>query len=137
MGPIPYIFFNGECAEAMEFYAKIFDGEIMERMSASDMPPDFPVPEEKKDWVMHCRLQTADGGFMASDNIDGTSDKMAGSSLMMNYATAAEAKAIFDKLADGGEITMPWEPTFWAAGFGTLVDRFGIRWMVGCDEAPS
>lgn len=137
MVPTPYLFFNGDCAEAIAFYAEVFGGEIIGRMPASELPAEFAVPEDRRDWVMHSTIKIGNGQIMASDNIMGTSDKMAGASVSMIYSTAAEAKAIYDRLADGGEIQMPFSPTFWSAGFGTLTDRFGIKWMVGTDQPPS
>ena len=134
MTPTPYLFFNGQCAEAIEAYAEIFGGEIDQRMPASEMPPEFPVPDDRKDWVMHSRIKIGDGFLMASDNLMGETSGMAGSSVMLSFPTADEAKAVFDKLADGGDVEMAWAPTFWSAGFGTLTDRFGIKWMIGCDE---
>jgi PhnB protein len=62
---------------------------------------------------------------------------MAGASINVSLPTVEEAKPIFDKLAEGGQITMPWAATFWTPGFGTLTDKFGIRWMVGVEPAPS
>ena len=137
MTPTPYLFFNGQCAEAIEAYAEIFGGEIDQRMPASEMPPEFPVPDDRKDWVMHSRIKIGDGFLMASDNLMGETSGMAGSSVMLSFPTADEAKAVFDKLADGGDVEMAWAPTFWSAGFGTLTDRFGINWMIGCDEEPA
>ncbi|MCR9137493.1 MAG: VOC family protein [Alphaproteobacteria bacterium] len=134
MTPTPYLFFNGQCAEALAAYADIFGGEIMETMPASQMPPDFPVPDDRKDWIMHARLRIADGYLMASDNIMGNSEAMAGASVMMSFPTAAEGKSVFDRLCEGGDVQMAWAPTFWSAGFGTLTDRFGVKWMIGCDE---
>ncbi|WP_419907769.1 VOC family protein [Hoeflea sp.] len=136
MTPTPYLFFNGQCAEAIAAYAEIFGGEILEQMPASGMPPEIPVAEERKGWIMHSRMRIGDGELMASDNIMGESAQMDGSSVMLSFPTAAEGKAAFDQLAEGGEIQMAWEPTFWSAGFGTLTDRFGIRWMIGTDEPP-
>ena len=137
MTPTPYLFFSGQCAEAIEAYAEIFGGEIDQRMPASEMPPEFPVPDDRKDWVMHSRIKIGDGFLMASDNLMGETSGMAGSSVMLSFPTADEAKAVFDKLADGGDVEMAWAPTFWSAGFGTLTDRFGINWMIGCDEEPA
>ncbi len=136
MTPTPYLFFNGQCAEALAAYADIFAGEILEQLPASQMPPEFPVADDRKGWIMHARMKIGDGELMASDNIMDESPAMAGASVMLSFPTAAEGKAVFDKLADGGAIQMDWEPTFWSAGFGTLTDRFGIRWMIGCDEEP-
>lgn len=136
MTPTPYLFFNGECADAIAAYADIFGGEILEQMPASDMPPDFPVPGDRKDWIMHARLKVGDGYLMASDNIMGDSEAMAGASVMMSFPTASEGKAVYDRLCKGGSVQMAWAPTFWSAGFGTLTDRFGVKWMIGCDEEP-
>ena len=136
MTPTPYLFFNGTCRDAMAFYASIFGGSP-ELMDASGMPPEFPVPEDRKNWIMHASLPVGNGSIMASDNVMGESDPMAGCSVQLNYPTTAEARDVFDKLAEGGETTMPFEPTFWTAGFGMLVDRFGIRWMVNSDEPPA
>ncbi|WP_169054127.1 glyoxalase/bleomycin resistance/extradiol dioxygenase family protein [Nitratireductor sp. XY-223] len=136
MTPTPYLFFNGQCAEAIAAYAEIFGGEIMEQMPASGMPAEFQVPEERQGWIMHSRVRIGDGDLMASDNIMGESAGMEGSSVMLSFPTADEGKTVFDRLAEGGEIQMAWAPTFWAAGFGTLTDRFGVKWMIGCDEPP-
>lgn len=132
----PYIFFNGDCRAALAFYGAIF-GTTPEIMSAAGMPDDFPVPEDRKDWVMHGMLKVGQGTLMASDNLFGESADMQGCAVQLSFDTANEARAIFDRLAEGGEITMPWAPTFWSAGFGTLTDRFGTHWMVGCEEPPA
>lgn len=137
MTPTPYLFFNGNCAEAIAWYAEIFGGEVVMQMPASEMPPEFPVPEERKGWIMHSTIKIGDGELMASDNITGEAPKMAGASVMMRLPTADGGKVAFDKLAEGGEIEMPWTPTFWSAGFGCVTDRYGIRWMIGCDEEPA
>ena len=137
MTPTPHLFFNGQCAEAMADYAEIFGGEILEQLPASQLPPEYPVPEERKNWVMHSRMKVGDGFLTASDSVMGESPAMAGNSVMMSLPTVSEGKAAFDQLAEGGEVEMAWAPTFWSAGFGTLTDRFGIKWMIGCDEDPA
>ncbi|WP_026480980.1 VOC family protein [Ahrensia sp. 13_GOM-1096m] len=136
---IPYLFFNGNCAEALIFYEQVLGATIEDKMLGADMPPDpeFGVPEDKKNWIMHAKLKIGDDTIMASDNLMETSAQMDGASVMLNFSTANEAKAIYDKLADGADITMPWAATFWSAGFGTLRDKFGVRWMIGCDELPA
>jgi PhnB protein len=106
-------------------------------MPASKMPPDFPVPEDRMDWVMHSEVTIGDGGqLFGSDNIAGTADPMAGAAVMLSLPTKFEAKAIRDRLVDGGRAEMPFAATFRSAGFGTLVDRHDERWMIGTDEAP-
>jgi PhnB protein len=136
MNPTPYLFFNGTCAEAMAFYAETLGAEIEASMRASEMPGDFPVPDERKDWIMHGMLRIGEGHLMMSDNIMGTSSSMDGASVMLSYPTRDEAHRVFSALSDEGAVTMPFETSFWSAGFGTLTDRYGIRWMIGCDEPP-
>ena len=138
MNPTPYVFFNGTCRDAANFYVEALGGEIVMIMSASEMPPgEMEIPAERADWVMHCTINVGDGAIMMSDNIMGESDNMAGCSIMVSLPSAAEAEAAFKRLADGGAITMPFAPTFWSTGFGTLTDKFGIQWMVGSDEEPA
>lgn len=69
MTPTPYLFFNGQCAEAIADYAEIFGGEILEQLPASQLPPEYPVPDDRKDWVMHSRMKIGDGFLMASDSV--------------------------------------------------------------------
>ncbi len=132
----PYIFFNGQAREAATTYADIFGTQVPEFMTMEGAPPDMDLPAERKDWIMHCEMQVGDSAIYLSDDFMANAPAMQGSSLMVSLATAAEGKAVFDRLAEGGEIRMKWEPTFWSAGFGSLTDRFGIRWMVGTDETP-
>ena len=131
----PYVFFNGSCRAALTFYGEIF-GSTPELMDASGMPPDIPVPEDRKDWIMHGSVPVAGGVLMASDDVFDESAPMAGCGVQVDMPTAADGKAVFDALAEGGQVRMAWEPTFWSAGFGTLTDKFGIRWMIGTSEAP-
>ena len=138
MKPVPYLFFNGNCAAAMDAYARDLNAEILHQMRGSDMPPDddFDVPADRANWIMHGMMKVGDGIIMMSDTFTGTSDAMAGCSVMLNYPTLAEARAIFEALAKDGKVTMAFEQTFWSKGFGTCIDRFGVRWMIGCDEEP-
>ncbi|MEO1602443.1 MAG: VOC family protein [Pseudomonadota bacterium] len=136
MTPTPYLFFNGTCAEALATYAQVFGGEVTEMMPASQLPAEYAVPEDRRDWVMHACLTIGQGRIMASDDVTGQATPMAGCSVMMSLASAGEAKAAFNALAEGGTVGMAFAPTFWSAGFGVLTDRFGTKWMIGTDEAP-
>ena len=136
MQPIPYLFFNGECAEAMAFYADLFGGEVTVKMPASDMPPEFPVPDERKSWVMHSEVKYGGGSLYGSDNITGHADPMAGSAVMVSFDDKDAAEAAYNRLADDGSVEMPFQPTFFSPGFGVVVDRFDKRWMIGVDTGP-
>lgn len=137
MQPKAYLFFNGQANDALQAYSKIFKTQPSALMRMSDAPPEMGIPADRKDWIMHCELPVGGGAIYMSDDFAANSPPMDGCSVMLNYDTAAEARPVFDALAENGEIRMPWEPTFWSAGFGTLTDAFGIRWMVGCNEPPA
>jgi PhnB protein len=135
MQPTPYLFFNGTCADAIAVYTEILEAEVISKMLASDMPPDFPVPDDKKDWIMHADIKVGKGHILMSDNLMEDSAAMSGASVMLSYPTRETAESIFNRLSEGGSVTMAFEPTFWSGGFGTCIDRFGIRWMIDTDAA--
>jgi PhnB protein len=125
-----YLFFDGNCADAMRFYEKVLGGKL-QMMKAKDAPEQGQIPPEKADQILHARLVTGEGVLMASDNMLGPPIGGAkGFSLSVIYPTPAEAKKVFEALAAGGEVTMPFGKTFWAEGFGMCKDRFGTMWMV-------
>ena len=137
MQPKAYLFFNGTAGDALAAYGAIFKTQPTMLMRMRDAPADVGVPPEKQDWVMHAELPIGGGAICLSDDFMGNSAAMDGCSVMLSYPTAAEARGVFDALADGGTVRMDFAPTFWTAGFGTLTDRFGTRWMIDCTEAPS
>ena len=138
MPPISaYLFFDGTCADAMRFYERTFGGKL-DLMTGASSPVADQIPPGTADRILHARLVFDGGTLMASDWIAGQPyEKMQGFSLSLIYPTTAEAKRIFDILADGGKVTMPFEKTFWAESFGMLVDRFGTPWMVNGPQASA
>ncbi len=138
MHPKPYLFFDGTCRAALEHYADIFGAKIEMLMTYAELPPseDLEVPPEKADWIMHGSLAWPDGGqLMASDTLEGDSSRMDGTSIMMELSSVDAGRSAYDRLAQGGEVGMPYGPTFWAPAFGTVKDRFGTRWMITTGEA--
>ena len=131
----PYLTFDGDCAEAMAFYADIMGGKIIMMQKFGDMPGADPANAAQNEKVMHAQLQLGDKLLMASDQGDmGTCEPPRGFNMQTAFDTVDQARRVFEKLAEGGEVTMPFEKTFWAAGFGMCRDRFGIPWMVNCDN---
>jgi PhnB protein len=132
-----YLFFDGTCADAMRFYERTLKGKL-DLLTHADSPMKEHSPPGSEDKIMHARL-TFDGGvLMASDWIsDQPYPGAGGFSLSLMYPTAADARRMFDTLSDGGRVTMPFQKTFWAEGFGMLVDRFGTPWMVNGGMASS
>ena len=135
MQPVPYLFFQGTCAEAMRFYASTFGSGEPEIMPFSAAPKEVleTMPGVSPNTVMHAALKVGDGWIYASDDPSGETGSMAGTSIALSFPTVEEARRVFDTLAEGGEVRMAFEPTFWSPGFGTLTDRFGTRWMVMAD----
>jgi PhnB protein len=126
----PYLIFAGDCAQAMRFYESVLGGKLDMRTHGESLPPEH-VPPGAADRVLHARLEFDDNVLMASDDQVGTPKKdSANFSLSLSYKDAGEARRVFDALSQGGTITMAFEKTFWSAGFGMMVDRFGIPWMV-------
>jgi PhnB protein len=129
----PYLFFDGRCEEAIEFYRRSLDAEVRMLMRYRDAP-EAPPPKAAKagtqDKVMHASLAIGDSVVMASDDCTGATKRFEGIQLTLTVADAAEAERRFNALAEGGEIRMPLGKTFFSPSFGMLTDRFGVSWMV-------
>ena len=131
-----YLFFDGNCAEAMRFYERVLDGKLEVLMTHAQSPIAAQTPPGSANRIMHASLNLGDRRLMASDAMPGHYQGMKGFSLSLSYPTAAEAKRVFDALAEGGKVTMPLDKTFCAESLGMLVDRFGTPWMVYGNLGP-
>jgi PhnB protein len=129
----PYLLFNGQCEAAFKFYAECLGGKIEAMMTHAGTPAEQQVPAEWRDKILHARLTVGDNVLMASDAPPGRYEQPKGFSVSIQINDRAEAERIFNALSENGTVQMPFEQTFWAAGFGMCVDRFGIPWMVNCD----
>jgi len=133
-----YLFFNGRCEEAIEFYKKALGAEVqmlMRNRDAPEKPPPGMLPPGSDDKVMHANLRVGSSIVMVSDGrCDGKPD-FKGFALSLDAATEAEAERMFNALADGGAVQMPLAKTFWAPKFGMVADRFGVGWMVSVAPA--
>jgi PhnB protein len=129
-----YLFFDGNCEQAIKFYERCLGGKIEAMMRYEGSPAEQEVPAEWRNRVMHACLMVGDRMLMASDCPPGRFDRPQGFSVSLAVAEPAEAERAFNALAQDGKITMPLEKTFWSARFGMLVDKFGIPWMVNCEQ---
>ena len=132
MNPLnPYVFFDGDCEEAMHFYERVFKVKLEALIYESAAPGAKPPPAGKPQAVMHARLPLYGGALMASDWMaDRPFEKKQGFYVCLNYESTAEARRVYGALAEGGRINMPMEKTFFAEAFGMLVDRYGTPWMI-------
>ena len=137
---VPYLNFDGNCAEAFAFYQQVFKGNIVHQSTFGEMPPGEgmpPMPAEASKRIMHVHLQVGEQALMGSDTVPGADEtcggpyqKPQGLWVSIGVADNTEGRRVFDALAQGGEVTMPFEKTFWSPGFGMVTDRFGTPWMV-------
>ena len=132
----PYLTFDGRCEAAFRYYEKVLGGKIVAMMPHEGTPAAEHVPPEWRKKIIHARLVFGDKLLMGSDAPPDRYEEPKGFSVTIGVDTAAEAERIFHALADNGTVRMPLQETFWAIRFGTLVDQFGIPWMVDC-ERPS
>lgn len=135
MSFVPYLHFQGDCAEAMRFYAEVFGATDLEITTYADAPGDIGFgPSER---VMHASLTTAGGALMASDFPEGMDgDPQKAVSVMHPVDDAPSGQALFDRLLRGGDVILPFGATFWSAGFGMVRDRFGTHWMIAAPANP-
>ena len=128
-----YLFFNGRCEEAVEFYRKALGAEVDFTMRFKESPEPHPpgmVPPGFEDKIMHCSFHIGETTLMASDGCSADMPKVEGFSLSLTVPTKAEADRAFAALSEGGQVRMPLTKTFWSPCFGMVADRFGIGWMI-------
>jgi len=133
----PYLFFEGRCEEAIEFYKKTLGAKVDMLMRYKDAPPGAEPKAEQcggvvppADKVMHAAFRIGDDVVMASDGMCSGKAEFKGFSLSVSVTDKADADRTFKALGEGGQVTMPLTETFFANAFGMLVDRFGVNWMV-------
>jgi PhnB protein len=129
----PYLFYPGNCEEAIAFYREALGAQEVMKMRFKEAPPDpeRPMPPEFAEKIMHATIQIGDAQIMMSDGGCMTPNvKFDGFGVSLTATDAASAERYFNALAQGGKVTMPYQKTFWSPGFGMLNDKFGVPWMV-------
>ena len=126
----PYLFFDGRCEEALDFYKKALGAKVEMMMRFKDAPEPGMSPPGAGDKVMHSALRIGDSMVLASDGRCTGKPSFQGFALSITAANEAEASRLFNALADGGQVQMPLAKTFFSPSFGMVADRFGVSWMV-------
>ncbi len=129
---VPYLTFDGQCEAAIGFYEKALGGRIEAMLRFADAPEGSCGPDVAGDRIMHACLLIGDQRLMASDAPADHRKTPQGFHVSLHIEDQGEAERVFNALSEKGTVTMPFAETFWAIGFGMLVDRFGIPWMVNC-----
>jgi PhnB protein len=135
----PYLFFDGRCEEAINFYRKAVGAEVEMILRFKDSPePPQPgmVPPGAEDKVMHAAFRVGDSMVLASDGHCQGKPKFDGFGLSLTVADEAEAERVFKALGEGGQVQAPLTKTFFSPRFGMLADRFGVNWMVYAVPTP-
>jgi PhnB protein len=134
----PYLFFDGRCEEAAEFYKRTLNAEVtsMIRFKDSPEPPMMNVPGSENK-IMHMSLKIGETTIMASDGANTGATNFHGFSIALSVNTQADADRIFNALSEGGQIRLPLTKTFFSPRFGMLADRFGLGWMIMVEAAQS
>jgi len=126
----PYIAFQGTCRQAVDFYKETIGATVLFLQTYGESPMAEMGPAAN---IMHCTIEACGSKIMMCDS-PGAEPAGSNISLAIGLNDVERAKDIFDKLAGGGTVNMPLQKTFWAAAFGIVTDKYGVKWMVNCDE---
>lgn len=130
---VPYLNFNGNAREALDFYARVLDGKVVFQQTFGEAP--MPSTDDMKDKIMHASFQAGELTFMVSDCPPGHAVTTGTNvSLSLNFKDLASIEKTFKAFSEGATITMELQDTFWGARFGMLTDKFGINWMFNHDK---
>ena len=133
----PYLSFGGNCEEAFNFYAQCLGGTIEFKMTNADSPMAAQTAPDQLNKIMHISMRVGDRMLLGADAPPQYRSTPQGFSICVSAKDAAEGQRIFNALAEGAQVNMPFAETFWSPGFGMLVDRFGIPWMVNTNSAAA
>lgn len=135
MNLTPYLSFKGDCAEALKFYERCFNGRVINQSTFRNSPMAANTSPEMQDQILHISMQVGDSYLMGSDIPEEHYQKPAPTcQIAIGIKDPAEAEKVFNALSEGSTIHMPLQETFWAQKFGMLTDRYGFGWMISCDK---
>lgn len=126
----PYLFFDGRCEEAIEFYRRVLGAAVEAQLRWKDSPDPAMAMPGAENKIMHARVKIGDTAVMASDGRCQGNPNFQGFALSLTAKDEAEADRLFSALADGGQVQMAPAKTFFSPRFGMVADRFGVSWMV-------
>lgn len=131
----PYLYFYGRCDEALAFYEEALGAEITFKMRHKEAPAEFAMQGQAGDRIMHASFKLGGTTLMATDGHPEDAPRgYNGFSISVSLDSVEKGENIFNALAREGRVTYPWQPTFWAKGFGTVTDKFGVPWMINVEN---
>lgn len=133
----PYLAFDGQCREAFEFYEKALGGKIVFIQTNGETPMAQHLPPEAHSRVMHVTMTIGDQVLQGADAPPGMFTRPAGFCVALHFDEPSQGEAVFNALGEGGTVQMPFQPTFWAKGFGMLIDKYGTPWIINAGQLIS
>ncbi|CAG9611945.1 hypothetical protein BACCIP111899_01117 [Bacillus rhizoplanae] len=133
LGINPYLVTNGNGQEAVKFYENALDAKVEMLQTFGEMPenPEYPIPAEAKDRILHAHLKVGNTDLMISDTFPGQSHEIGSQlTIAIHIQDGEKSKEVFEKLQDGGQVVMPLQETFWSPLYGQVKDKFGVEWQV-------
>jgi PhnB protein len=126
----PYLSFDGRCREAFEFYQQALGGKITFMQTIGESPMAASMPHAAHDRILHVTLHIGDQVLQGADAPLGQFTEPGGFCVAIEFDAVADGERVFNALAENGMVRMPFQQTFWAKGFGMLIDQFGTPWIV-------
>lgn len=134
----PYLpFGGGKCREAFEFYAECLGGTIAQMLTWGEMPMEESIPSERRSHLAHASLRIGGLTLAGVDVDDAEAAGNEGGNVILGFATPGQTRAAFAALSAGGTVRMEPAATFWSACFAVFTDRYGVNWMLNCEQAPA
>ncbi|CAB3684483.1 VOC family metalloprotein YjdN [Trinickia soli] len=132
----PYLYFYGRCEEALAFYEQALGAKVTFKMRNNEAPAEYAVEGEAGERIMHASFKVGQTTLMATDGMPGhtAAPNYSGFSISLSLDNVGKGERIFNALAQDGQVRFPWQPTFWAKGFGMVTDKFGVPWMVNVEN---
>jgi PhnB protein len=132
----PHLCFDGQCEAAFRAYHQVLGGTTLTMLSYGESPMATQIEPRWHDRIVHASLQLGEFELTGVDLFPQDYQGPQGFFVTLTISEPAKAKQVFLSLSEGGEVRMPFQATFWSAGFGVLIDRFGVPWEVNCAQAP-
>ncbi|MBY0162739.1 VOC family protein [Cytobacillus firmus] len=132
----PYLVMDGNAKEAIQFYEKALDAEVVMVQTFGEMPanPDFPLPDSARDRISHALLKVGETDLMFSDTFPGQPVQSSNQVQICIMTDQAEhAKRIYEALREGGQVVMPLQETFWSPAYGIVADKYGVNWNISTE----
>ena len=133
----PHLTFDGRCEAAFKFYEQVLGGKIVTMLPYGNSPTGAQVPSEWREKIVHASLALGDSVLTGVDILPEQYESPQGFFVLLEIADVPRTERMFHALAEGGEVRMPIQKTFWSAAFGVLVDQFGIPWELSCGKRPA